>query len=80
MAAASYWRPTAQRVVRETIDRVGTADAKALRRALKEAYPFGMRRYWPYLVWRDEIKRQLGLKRPIRPRQPEDPDQLTLTL
>lgn len=36
---------------------------KFIRKALREAYPFHVKKYWPYKVWLDEIKIQRGLKR-----------------
>lgn len=57
------WRERAQKVVEKVIARVGLDDAKALRKALREAYPFGERKYYPYDVWLDEIKIQTGAKR-----------------
>jgi hypothetical protein len=48
-----------------------------LRRALREAYPFGERRYWPYKVWLNEIKRQLTGRHLCWVGQ-VDPRQLTL--
>ena len=36
---------------------------KEIKKALRDAYPFGERKYWPYKVWLDEIRRQRGLKR-----------------
>jgi len=38
---------------------MGIVDEKKIREALWDAYPFGERKYWPYKVWLDEIKRQL---------------------
>ena len=40
------------------------------RRALKDAYPFGERRYAPYKIWLDEIARQKGKKPPVGRRLP----------
>jgi hypothetical protein len=56
------WRDSARPIIAEVIARVGRDDMKALRRALREAYPFGPRQYYPYRIWLDEIKEQLGLK------------------
>jgi hypothetical protein len=58
------WRERAKEVICEVIERVGRNDEKALRAALREAYPFGMRKYHPYKVWLDEIKVQLNRKKP----------------
>jgi len=50
------WRDSARPIIAEVIARVGRDDMKALRRALREAYPFGPRQYYPYRIWLDEIK------------------------
>jgi hypothetical protein len=78
-----YWRRIAAPIIAEVIGRVGTEDRKALRKALLEAYPFKLRRYHPYRIWRDEIRRQLNPEKKAcirRPKafQPPNPDQLTL--
>jgi len=54
------WRDSAGPKIAEVIARVGTEDPKALRKALREAYPYGERKYWPYKVWLSEIRRQLA--------------------
>lgn len=59
----STWRTHAAIIIEQTIRQQGTDDMTALRRALREAYPFGERKYHPYKIWCDEIKRQLGQKR-----------------
>lgn len=33
-----------------------------LRQALRDAFPQGPRKYWPYKVWLDEIRVQRGMK------------------
>jgi hypothetical protein len=50
-------------LIANIIGSVGTKDMKALRAALRQAYPYGERKYWPYKVWCDEVRRQLGLKK-----------------
>lgn len=80
------WRDEAAPIIARVIERVGRDDLTALRRALRDAYPWGERRCWPYKVWCDEVRIQLGLKTPPRsthgPREPERhtplPGQLTL--
>ena len=64
MTQPGVWRERAAQVVRDVIERVGREDEVALRKALREAYPFGLRQYYPYKVWLDEIKVQLGRKPP----------------
>ena len=41
------WRSRAKPVIMEVIRKVGLSDEKRLRKALKEAYPFGERRKIP---------------------------------
>lgn len=53
------WRDIAAPIIHEVLVRVGTSDMKALRKGLRDAYPFGERVCHPYKVWRAEIKRQL---------------------
>jgi len=61
------WRDSARPRIAKVIEEVGIEDIKALRKALREAYPYGERKHWPYKVWCDEIRIQLGLKRPKKP-------------
>lgn len=58
------WRDMATPRIAAVIAKVGRADDKALRDALRSAYPFGARQHWPYKVWCDEVQRQLGTKPP----------------
>ena len=58
----SSWRDRAAPIIREVILRVGREDAGKLKRELFDAYPFGERKYTPYKIWLDEIKRQVGMK------------------
>lgn len=57
------WRDSAGPKIAAVIAAVGTEDMKELRKALREAYPYGERKYWPYKVWLDEINRQLVMGR-----------------
>lgn len=80
--ADSSWRKYAAPIIAETIREMpdGATD-KDLRRALRDAYPFGERKYWPYKVWCDEVRRQLGKKKPTAtavPRKNDDPRQAAL--
>jgi hypothetical protein len=58
--AWTTWRNHCAPIIAEVIERVGTDDPKALRKALLEAYPYGERSMHPYKIWRDEIRRQLS--------------------
>lgn len=70
----SKWRNKAAPIIARVIAEAGTADEKALRKALREAYPFGPYEYHPLKIWRDEIAFQLGKKKPApkasNPNQP----------
>ena len=52
-------RPIIHRVLQETKGQ----DEKAIRKALREAYPWGERSMHPYKIWISEIAVQLGKKR-----------------
>lgn len=54
----SIWRTHAAQVISSVINDIGLSDQKALRKALREAYPFGERKYSPYKIWCDEVNRQ----------------------
>ena len=56
------WRQYSAPIIKRVIEQCGTEDMKLLRKKLHEAYPFGERKYHPYKIWCDEIRRQLGLK------------------
>ena len=45
-------------------------DEKWIKKALRATYPeyFFERKYWPYKVWCDEVKRQLAARRGKTPR------------
>lgn len=57
------WRDIAAPIIAKVLKETKGKDEKEIKKALFEAYPFGMREYHPYKVWLDEIKRQRGLKR-----------------
>lgn len=57
------WREHAAPVIQRILVAVVGQDERVVRKALREAYPFGPRKYWPYKVWCDEVRRQRGLKR-----------------
>jgi len=59
------WRDKARPLIAAVISEIGTDDLPKLRRALREAYPWGPRELHPYKIWCDEIRVQLGTK-PIK--------------
>lgn len=73
------WRERAAPIIARVIPEVGTADMKTLRAKLREVYPFGLREYYPYKTWCDEINRQLISEKVKAPKaMPADPNQITL--
>jgi len=60
----SYWREYAKPIIASVIVQYPLS-GKEQRRALRDAYPFGERRYHPYKIWLDEIARQTGRKPPL---------------
>lgn len=69
------WREHAAPIIARVIREIGTDDMKKLRRALREAYPYYEREMWPYKVWCDEIRDQLGLKEKKRREKSEQAGQ-----
>lgn len=68
MKFESHWRKQAAEVISEVLDQCDWStpeNEKATRARLREAYPFGEKRYHPYKIWLDEIARQMGKKWPI---------------
>ena len=59
---AGTWRDSASPVIARVIADVGIDDLKALKAALRAAYPFGQYDLHPRKIWLDEIRVQLGLK------------------
>ena len=53
------WREIARPIVRKVLEEHKGESQEEIKRALRDAYPFGPRRYYPYQVWLDEIRRQL---------------------
>jgi len=56
------WREHCAPIIARVIEETGREDIKKLRKALKEAYPYGERRCWPYKVWCSEIRNQLEVE------------------
>lgn len=69
------WRDIARPIIAKVIRENKDGEEKVIRKALKEAYPFGTRKYHPYKVWLDEIKVQLGKRRFGKRTQQYNPNQ-----
>jgi hypothetical protein len=59
----SHWRNEAKRVINEVLQQTNGQSERDIKKALCEAYPFGVRKYHPYKIWLDEIARQRGIKK-----------------
>lgn len=63
---SSTWRTRAAVIINHVIRETHSTDMHVLKARLRDAYPFGVKNYWPYKVWCDEVNRQLGLKPPLK--------------
>ena len=70
------WREHASPIIARVLAETQGQDEKQIRKALRDAYPYGERKYHPYKIWCDEVKRQRGLKPKLGPKgfQPTPPD------
>ena len=57
------WRQLAAPIIAEIIARY-PEDCQERRRALRDAYPFGARQYYPYKAWLAEVAHQTGRRKP----------------
>jgi hypothetical protein len=65
MKYQSEWRKIAHDVITKVLAANVGRPERDVRKCLKDAYPFGERRYHPYKIWLDEIQRCTGKKHPI---------------
>jgi hypothetical protein len=56
----SRWRAHARPIIERVLSETAGQPEAEVKRALRDAYPFGARQYHPYKVWLDEIRRQRG--------------------
>lgn len=54
------WRDIARPIIARVIAEVGRDDPQKLRQAIRNAYPFGERKHWPYKAWLNEVRAQCG--------------------
>lgn len=72
------WRDIAKPIIAQVIkDNKGKTE-KEIKKALREAYPFGERKYHPYKIWLDECQVQLKKKTFGKKPVPPPPNQLNL--
>jgi hypothetical protein len=58
MYSQSYWRNAAAPIISKVLTGTKGQSEKEIRKALHDAYPFGMRKYHPYKIWCSEVRRQ----------------------
>jgi hypothetical protein len=58
----STWRDRARPLIAKVLRETEGQDEKVIKKALRDAYPWGQRAMHPYQIWLDEIRRQRGLK------------------
>jgi hypothetical protein len=58
----STWRDTAAPIIRAVLAEHAGEPEAAIRKALREAYPWYERKYHPYKIWLSEIAIQRGRK------------------
>jgi hypothetical protein len=54
------WRDRARPIVANVLRETEGQPEEAIKKALFDAYPFNERRYTPYKIWLNEIRRQRG--------------------
>lgn len=73
------WREVAKPIIATVLEETKDLPSKEQRTALRTAYPFGQRKFWPYKVWLSEIRRQRdGWTPPNRKKDRSNPNQLDL--
>ena len=69
---AKTWRDSARPLIAKALDYSKGKSEQEIRKALRDAYPWGERRMHPYKIWCDEIKVQRGLKKSKKFIQPKN--------
>jgi hypothetical protein len=72
------WRDFARPIIHRVLEETRGLEEPDIKKALREAYPFGERAYHPYKIWLDEIKvqrkkRTFGARKDV-----QNPDQKDL--
>lgn len=73
------WREQIRPIVANVIEENEGQPEKVIRKALTDAYPYGLRQNYPYQVWLDEIRKQLdAIFRPEEPKKAGPIEELPL--
>ena len=62
-AMAGTWRDIARPLIAQVLKDTNGKSDKEIRKALKDAYPWGERAMHPYKIWSDEIRVQRGKRK-----------------
>jgi hypothetical protein len=57
------WRDSCRPIIAKVLKENNGKPESVIKKALFDAYPFGVRQYHPYKIWLDEIKVQTGKKK-----------------
>lgn len=57
------WEAESMQIIRNVLKDNEHSTESELKQALKDAYPFGERKHWPYKIWLDCVKRALAGRR-----------------
>lgn len=71
----SLWRDKSRRIIVKVLEDTRGQDETAVKKALRDAYPFGQRECHPYKIWLDEIQIQTGKRRFGVKKEKPNPDQ-----
>ena len=72
------WREIGAPLIRATIKANEGKSLKEIKKALREAYPWGERAMHPYKIWCDEVRVQLGTKKRKIRGEINNPNQISL--
>lgn len=73
----SKWRLLAAKKANEIMhDLPQEATLAEIKRALRDGYPFGEKKHWPYKVWREECRTVINCRFPYGIDCPDAPDRI----
>lgn len=72
------WRDIARPIIHQVLQETKGQEEKVIRKALREAFPWGEKSTHPYKIWLSEIAIQLGKRRFGHRPDKQNPDQSTL--
>lgn len=72
------WRAICKPIINSVLIENDGKTEQEIRKALRDAYPFGERKYHPYKIWNDEIKVQRKKRIFGKKKDKPDPNQSKL--